>query len=104
MTENNATVFIAQKRSGDLPTSDSIRQKLQSTDVASKISGLKELIVAILGGEDSSKLLMTVIPSCITVENHELKKLLTIYWESVSKKNPDGKLKPEMILVWYVAC
>lgn len=31
-----------------------------------------------------------------------LKKLLHFYWEICPKTNPDGKLKQEMILVWYV--
>jgi len=31
-----------------------------------------------------------------------LKKLLQFYWEVCPKTNPDGKLKQEMILVWYV--
>jgi hypothetical protein len=30
-----------------------------------------------------------------------LKKLLHFYWEICPKTNPDGKLKQEMILVWY---
>lgn len=32
-----------------------------------------------------------------------LKKLLHFYWEICPKTNPDGKLKQEMILVWYDA-
>jgi len=32
-----------------------------------------------------------------------LKKLLHFYWEICPKTNPDGKLKQEMILVWYAA-
>ncbi len=49
-----------------------------------------------------SKLLMTVIRFCITVEDHELKKLLVYFWECVKKYDASGHLKPEMILVWYV--
>jgi coatomer subunit beta len=30
-----------------------------------------------------------------------LKKLLYSYWEICPKTNADGKLKQEMILVWY---
>jgi hypothetical protein len=53
--------------------------------------------------EDMSKLLMTVIRFCITVEDHELKKLLVYFWECVKKYDASGHLKPEMILVWYVS-
>ena len=37
---------------------------------------------------------------CLTQENHQLKKLLMLYWESVEKYDASGKLLPEMILVW----
>lgn len=36
---------------------------------------------------------------CITQDDHELKKLLMLYWEIVPKYSTDGKLLPEMILV-----
>lgn len=39
-----------------------------------------------------------VMPS----KSKPLKKLLHFYWEICPKTNPDGKLKQEMILVWYV--
>jgi coatomer subunit beta len=42
---------------------------------------------------------MTVIRYCITQEDHELKKLLMLYWEVVPKYGADGKLITEMILV-----
>ena len=36
---------------------------------------------------------------CITMDDHEIKKLLMLYWEIVPKYSCDGKLMPEMILV-----
>jgi vesicle coat complex subunit len=41
---------------------------------------------------------LQVMPS----KSKPLKKLLHFYWEICPKTNPDGKLKQEMILVWYV--
>lgn len=32
-------------------------------------------------------------------DNHQLKKLLLVFWEIIPKHGPDGKLLPEMILV-----
>jgi hypothetical protein len=61
-----------------------------------------QCVLMILNGEDMSKLLMTVIRFCITVEDHELKKLLVYFWECVKKYDASGHLKPEMILVWCV--
>jgi len=42
---------------------------------------------------------MTVIRFCINQEDHQIKKLLMLYWEIVPKYGPDGKLMAEMILV-----
>lgn len=53
----------------------------------------------ILNGEDMSKLMMSVIRYCITVEDHGIKKLLMYFWEVVQKYDAAGNLKPEMILV-----
>lgn len=36
---------------------------------------------------------------CITNDDHQLKKLLTLYWEIVPKYSADNKPLPEMILV-----
>ena len=36
---------------------------------------------------------------CITNDDHQIKKLLMLYWEIVSKYSADNKLLPEMILV-----
>lgn len=42
---------------------------------------------------------MTVIRFCITCDDHQLKKLLQLYWEIVPKTSADNKPLPEMILV-----
>jgi coatomer subunit beta len=34
-------------------------------------------------------------------KNKQLKRLLHYYWEVCPKVNSEGKLKQEMILVWY---
>ena len=54
------------------------------------------------GGEEMPRVLMTVIRFCITVEDHALQKLLMFYYEAVRKYDAQGKLLPEMILVWCV--
>jgi coatomer subunit beta len=42
---------------------------------------------------------MPVIKFCLSSDNHTIKKLLLLYWEVVDKKNKDGVLLHEMILV-----
>jgi len=81
------------------PTQDELRLELESSDVQTKIRAMKTMILWMLNGESMPKLLMTVIRYCVTTQNHELKKLLSLYWEIVRKYGDDGKLLPEMILV-----
>ena len=52
-----------------------------------------------LNGESFPRVMMTVIRFCVNTESHELKKLLTLYWEITPKYNEEKKLLPEMILV-----
>lgn len=42
---------------------------------------------------------MIVIRYCLPSNDHQIKKLLLIFWEIVPKRGPDGKLLHEMILV-----
>jgi coatomer subunit beta len=53
----------------------------------------------LLAGEQMPRVLMTVIRFCITNDDHQIKKLLMLYWELVPKYSADNKLLPEMILV-----
>ena len=52
-----------------------------------------------LNGESFPRVMMTVIRFCVNTESHELKKLLTLYWEITPKYDDQRKLVPEMILV-----
>lgn len=65
-----------------------------------KFNSLKSAIYTMLSGEPMPKMLMTVIRFCINTEDHELKKLLMLFWEIVPKYDTDKKLLPEMILVY----
>ncbi|KAH9257651.1 hypothetical protein BASA81_004100 [Batrachochytrium salamandrivorans] len=61
---------------------------------------MKRILRLVINGSQMPNLIMTVIRYCMMTDNHELKKLLHLYWESVSKTQEDGvTLKPEMVLV-----
>jgi coatomer subunit beta len=92
------TVLLHNKKSEPSSDADLVRL-LESKDVEDKISGLKEIITMIAGGEQLPKLMMSVIKFCIHTENKFLKKLLYMYWEVVEKVDSRGALIPEMILV-----
>ena len=52
-----------------------------------------------LSGEPMPRVLMQVVRFCINTDDHELKKVIMLYWEVVPKYDPSRKLLPEMILV-----
>lgn len=64
-----------------------------------KISTLKKIIQLVLNGERLPGLLMPIIRFILLSNDHQIKKLLLIFWEVWPKSSPDGKLLPEMILV-----
>jgi len=96
--DKNCTYLISTEKSSSFQQDD-ICKDLEHLEVASKIKALKQAIVGLLAGESMPRVLMTVIRFCITQDDHQIKKLLMLYWEIVPKYGPDGKLMPEMILV-----
>jgi len=96
--ERNCTILLHYDKNTP-PNEDEIREELEHKEVEKKVSGLKTLISLTLNGEVMPKLLMTVIRFCVPCDNHQIKKLLLVYWEVIDKTGADGKLLPEMILV-----
>ncbi|KAK8803704.1 hypothetical protein WA158_001398 [Blastocystis sp. Blastoise] len=76
-----------------------IREHLESKEIEKKREGVKAAILHMANGKDMSEVLMHVIRFCVTVDDHELTKLLQLYWECVVKVDATGKLKDEMLLV-----
>jgi len=98
---------------GGLPSEEEIAKDLESNDAKVKRQALKAAIYALLGGETMPRILMQVIRFCINSQDHQLKKLMMLYWEVVPKyQEPTSdeilraaggpiprKMLPEMILV-----
>ena len=60
-----------------------------------KCDALKGCILAMLNGERFPRVMMTVIRFCVNTESHELKKLLTLFWEvRTSKTSRDHPPSP----------
>lgn len=78
------------------------KTQLEKGDEQVKIQAMKNILAQLMSGEALSALLMHVIRFVMPVKNKTLKKLLLLYYEIVPKKNADGKLKHEFILVWCV--
>jgi coatomer subunit beta len=64
---------------------------------------MKKILTIMLNGDPLTQLLMPVIQYVMPSRNKALKKLLLVYWEVCPRTGPDGQLKPEMRLMWYVA-
>ncbi|XP_014099162.1 coatomer subunit beta [Bactrocera oleae] len=83
----------------EVPNEMQLKQDLEKGDTNMKIETLKKVIQMLLNGERLSGLIMTIIRFVLPVQNHQIKKLLLIFWEIVPKTSADGKLLQEMILV-----
>jgi coatomer subunit beta len=89
--------------SAEPPNLTELKQQLEHGDDYQKIAALKRAIVLLLNGEKLPNILMTIIRFVLVSKNHTIKKLVLLYWEALNKHGPDGKLLPEMILVWFVS-
>jgi len=78
----------------------SLRSDIEKGDTKTKTAALKKLIYMILNGDKfPPPMLMLVIRYLLPSTDHQIKKLLLIFWEIVPKRGADGKLLHEMILV-----
>ena len=78
-----------------------IQAALEQNHEKPKIEAMKRIIAKIISGDPCPSVLMHVIRFVMPSKSKSLKKLLLIYWEICPKFDQDGKLKQEMILVWY---
>ena len=76
-----------------------VMHSLEHCDNRGKAATLKKVIQLVLNGERFPGLLMTIIRFVLPCNDHEIKKLLLIFWEIWPKTSGDGKLLHEMILV-----
>ncbi|XP_057377266.1 coatomer subunit beta-like [Daphnia carinata] len=98
VTEQPCYTLISTPDS-DYPSQDQLRKELEIGDIKAKIDALKKVIYIILNGEKIPGILMAVVKFVLPLQDHNVKKLLLIFWEIIPKTSPDGKLLHEMILV-----
>ncbi|KAI9189188.1 coatomer subunit beta [Blastocladiella emersonii ATCC 22665] len=86
--------------SAEAPTVESLKAALDKGSDEVKVATMKKVLRGMLSGETyGQQLIMHVIRFVMPSKHKPLKKLTHLYWETVSKHSPDGKLLPEMILV-----
>jgi len=98
MAEKTCTVLIHYDK-GEPPQVNELRKQLETGSIEVKAEALKSVILLMLNGEALNNLLMTIIRFVMPIDDHQIKKLLLMYWEIVDKQTAEGKPMPEMILV-----
>lgn len=80
------------------PQSSEIQTAFVKGNLEEKKKGLKTLIKLITNDDNYPRLLMPVLTNLQLLADHDLKKLLFLYWEVVEKVNLDGTVKDEITL------
>lgn len=80
------------------PQSSEIQNAFVKGTLDEKKKSLKTLIKMISNDDNYPRLLMPVLTNLQLNQDHELKKLLFLYWEVVEKTNLDGSVKDEITL------
>jgi coatomer subunit beta len=83
----------------DPPSIKDLKNALEDKNDNVKIITMKKILIWMLNGDPMPQLLMSVIRYVLPSKNKLVKKLVMLYWEIFPKIGPNGKLKPEMILV-----
>jgi coatomer subunit beta len=102
-SDSSCWTIVASDDSAEQPSVQDLKTSLEKGNDAVKIDAMKRLLSLMMSGDLLPQLTMHVIRFVLPSKNKALKKLLLFYWELVPKKSQDGKLRQEMILVWYAS-
>lgn len=95
--------LVHQDNLADLPSQQDLKNQLEKGTDDSKQETMKRILTVMLNGDPMPGLLMHIIRFVMPSKSKALKKLLYIYYEICPKLDSNGKLKQEMILVWYAS-
>ena len=98
----NAYSLGHQDNAADVPSLMDLKNQLEKGTDDSKVETMKRILTVMLNGDPMPSLLMHIIRFVMPSKSKALKKLLYFYYEICPKLDASGKLKQEMILVWYV--
>ena len=97
----HAYSLVHQDNTADQPTLQELRTQLEKGTDETKVETMKRVLTIMLNGDSMPNLLMHIIRFVMPSKSKPLKKLLYFYYEICPKLDSVGKLKQEMILVWY---
>ena len=99
---DHAYSLVHLDNTADQPTLQELRTQLEKGSDETKVETMKRILTIMLNGDSMPLLLMHIIRFVMPSKSKHLKKLLYFYYEICPKLDASGKLKQEMILVWYV--
>jgi len=97
-TEKYCYFVIGPDEASEVPASSEIQNSFIKGTLPEKKANLKRLIRLVANDETYPRLLMPVLTNLQMLQDHEMKKLLLLYWEVVEKLKVDGEVKDEIIL------
>jgi coatomer subunit beta len=95
--------LVHTENTADQPSLQELKNQLEKGNDESKVETMKRILTVMLNGDPMPSLLMHIIRFVMPSKSKQLKKLLYLYYEICPKLDSSGKLKQEMILVWYIA-
>ena len=98
---DNAHSLVHVDNAADQPSQQDLKTQLEKGSDEIKVEAMKKILVIMLNGDPMPGLLMHIIRFIMPSKSKFLKKLLYFYYEICPKLDANGKLKQEMILVWY---
>jgi hypothetical protein len=98
----HAYSLVHQDNTADQPSIQDLKNQLEKGTDESKMDTMRRILTIMLNGDPMPQLLMHIIRFVMPSKSKALKKLLYFYYEICPKLDANGKLKQEMILVWYV--
>lgn len=98
---DNVYILVHQDNATDQATLQELRTQLEKGNDDVKVETMKRILTTMLNGDPLPQLLMHIIRFVMPSKSKALKKLLYFYYEICPKLDASGKLKQEMVLVWY---
>lgn len=94
---DNCSLFLSY----DLPfrSIEDISRDIEHGNVDEKYEALKEVVLMHMNGQPQMQLLIHIIKFLAPNPSKKLKKLLCYYWEVIPKRDEDGKLREEIMLI-----
>ena len=100
---DNSYSLVHLDNTADQPSQQDLKTQLEKGTDETKVETMTRILTIMLNGDPMPNLLMHIIRFVMPSKSKPLKKLLYFYYELCPKHDANGKLKQEMILVWYVA-